>query len=178
MTATTCGRFATTATTERATRRLLHRRDAASAAGRNGKEFKLSRERGFAFESDFVCQASERGHRAFRVKGQKPHDVVVDGVRVQCKSKQFDEQGRVRIAKGQKKYRRGDWDVLALDFRGTLYLIPESILRTSKGTLLTVIRPRLFRKWIDAWEVFCDARLRNAPLVRTLFDSQGGVNGR
>lgn len=114
----------------------------------------MSRERGFAFESDFVRQARDRGHKAFRVRGHRPHDVVVDGLRVQCKSKQFDEQGRVRVAKGQHKYKRGDWDVLALDYRGTLYLIPERLLRTPRGTLLTVIRPRFFKRWVDAWHVF------------------------
>lgn len=138
----------------------------------------MSRERGFAFESDFVRRASDRGHKAFRVKGHKPHDVVVDGVRVQCKSKQFDEQGRVRIAKGQKKYRRGDWDVLALDFRGTLYLIPETLLRTSRGTLLTVIRPRFFRRWIEAWHVFSGKPLRQENQQQTLFDRGEAFDGR
>lgn len=137
----------------------------------------MSRERGFAFESDFVRRATLRGHKAHRVCGHKPHDVVVDGVRVQCKSKQFDEQGRVRIAKGQKKYRRGDWDVLALDFRGTLYLIPEPILRTKSGTLLTVIRPRFFRRWIDAWQVFSHGGARVSEPQKTLFDRQEGTNG-
>ena len=137
----------------------------------------MSRERGFALESDFVRRAQIRGHKAHRVDGHKPHDVVVDGVRVQCKSKQFDEQGRVRIAKGQKKYRRGDWDVLALDFRGTLYLIPEPVLRTPGGTLLTVIRPCTFRRWIDAWHVFSQERLRNEPHEKTLFDGLEATNG-
>lgn len=114
----------------------------------------MSRERGFAFEADFVRLAKARGHTAYRIKGHKPHDVVVDGMRVQCKSKEFDEDGRVRIAKGQHKYRQGDWDVLALDFRGTLYLIPERLLCTRQGTLLTVIRPWEFRNWVDAWHVF------------------------
>lgn len=137
----------------------------------------MSRERGFAFESDFVKLAAARGHKAFRVKGHKPHDVVVNGVRVQCKTKQFDEQGRVRIAKGQKKYRRGDWDVLALDFRGTLYLIPESLLRTARGTLLTVIRPRLFKKWIDAWQLF-SGHDRNPLIEQMCLFEDGGQHGR
>lgn len=114
----------------------------------------MSRDRGFAFESDFVQRAQQRGYKAHRVSGHRPHDAVVAGLRVQCKSKEFDEHGRVRIAKGQHKYSQGDWDVLALDFRGTLYLIPENRLRASGGTLLTVIRPQKFRKWVDAWHVF------------------------
>lgn len=138
----------------------------------------MSRERGFAFETDFVSQAHGRGHRAYRVKGHRPHDVVVDGVRVQCKSKVFDEHGRVRIAKGQKKYKWGDWDVLALEFRGTLYLIPEQLLRTAKGTLLTVIRPSRFRRWVDAWQVFSGDQLRNVERQQGLFDTLEATDGR
>lgn len=130
----------------------------------------MSREQGFAFESEFVQRAKHHGHKAFRVTGHRPHDVVVDGVRVQCKSKQFDENGRVRIAKGQKKYKRGDWDVLALDYRGTLYLIPETLLRTPRGTLLTVIKPTSFRKWVDAWHVFQGKQAPESLRQQDLFD--------
>lgn len=136
----------------------------------------MSRERGFAFESDFVRRAEERGYKAYRVGGHNPHDAVVGGLRVQCKSKEFDEQGRVRIAKGQHKYRRGDWDVLALDFRGTLYLIPEDRLRSRGGTLLTVIRPRLYRQWIDAWRVFDGIAVSHDP-QQSLFDSEEAKDG-
>ena len=136
----------------------------------------MSRERGFAFESSFVQRANDRGYKARRVDGHKPHDAVVAGMRVQCKSKEFDEHGRVRIAKGQHKYKRGDWDVLALEFRGTLYLIPESRLRTRGGTLLTVIRPRLYRQWIDAWHVF-DGQEGNCAPEQVLFVFEEATDG-
>lgn len=114
----------------------------------------IPRDIGGKFEREFVALAHKKGYRAKEVTGHKPHDAVVSGVRVQCKEKQFHEQGRVRIAKGQKKYRVGDWDVLALRFRGTLYLIPERYLRMPGGTMKTVIKPSLFRRFIDAWVVF------------------------
>ena len=114
----------------------------------------MSRERGFAFEREFVAMAKDRGYIARRIPGHKPHDAVVGSSRVQCKDKLFDEHGRVRIAKGQRKYRQGSWDVLALRWKGVLYLIPERLLRSKGGFMLTVIRPRLFKKWIDAWQVF------------------------
>lgn len=114
----------------------------------------MSRVQGFAFEKEFVAMAQARGYKARRIHGQRPHDAVVGSKRVQCKDKRFDEQGRVRIARGQHKYKRGAWDVLALRWNGDLYLIPESLLHSTGGTLLTKICPRSFRKWIDAWHVF------------------------
>jgi hypothetical protein len=136
----------------------------------------MSRERGFAFEREFVCMAQARGHNARRILGHKPHDAVVGGKRVQCKDKVFDEQGRVRIAKGQHKYKQGSWDVLALRWNGVLYLIPERLLRSKGGTMLTVIRPRFFRKWINAWHVFDVATV---PLEQqTLFAYEDATDGR
>jgi hypothetical protein len=136
----------------------------------------MSRERGFAFERDFVSMALARGYSARRIHGHKPHDAVVSGKRVQCKDKVFDEQGRVRIAKGQHKYKQGAWDVLALRWNGVLYLIPERLLRRQGGTMVTVIRPRLFRKWIDAWHVF-DGVAASAEQP-TLFECEEATDGR
>lgn len=114
----------------------------------------MSRERGFAFEREFVDMARANGYAARRIYGHKPHDAVVGTKRVQCKDKLFHEHGRVRIARGQHKYKQGSWDVLALRFQGVLYLIPERLLRSGGGTMLTVIKPGSFRRWIDAWHVF------------------------
>ncbi len=113
----------------------------------------MSRDRGFAFENEFVSLAKQRGFKARRVHGHKPHDALVGSLRVQCKDKLFDDKGRVRIARGQHRYAREAWDVLALRWKGDLYLIPEPLLRRGL-TLLTVIRPQFFRRWINAWHVF------------------------
>lgn len=130
----------------------------------------MSRERGFKFEREFVAIAKSHGYKARRVDGHRPHDAVVGSKRVQCKDKSFDDHGRVRIARGQHKYKRGDWDVLALRWNGDLYLIPEQLLRSTGSTLLTVIKPRAFRKWIDAWSVFDGAPIADdQPL---LFDAE------
>ena len=114
----------------------------------------MSREIGLGWEDEFVSLAKRRGLAAFRVYGQMPHDAVVSGLKIQCKTKEFHEQGRVRIAKGQHKYRTGDWDILALRFTGTLYLMPEHLLRMPGGTYKTVIKPVEFRRYIDAWSLF------------------------
>ena len=126
------------------------------------------RDIGRKFEEEFVRIANCNGYSARQIHGHKPHDAVVSGLRVQCKDKAFHEQGRVRIAKGQKRYRHGDWDVLALRFEGNLYLIPEHRLRMPGGTMKTVIRPRFFTRFIDAWSVFDGAERQHEE--RMLFD--------
>lgn len=131
----------------------------------------IPRDIGSRFESDFVRMASARGYAARKIVGHKPHDAVVAGLRVQCKEKAFHEHGQVRIAKGQKKYRHGEWDVLALRFLGDLYLIPEHLLRRPGGTLRTTLQPRYWAKFIDAWHVF-DGAERQAE-ERMLFDLEG-----
>jgi Holliday junction resolvase len=137
----------------------------------------MSRERGFQFEREFVAMAQGRGYKARRIPGHKQHDAVVGAKTVQCKDKEFDEQGRVRIARGQKKYKRGAWDVLALRWKGDLYLIPEQLLRTAGGTLLTVIRPRFFKRWINAWHVFDgQAITAKEPLLFSLDEADDGTH--
>jgi hypothetical protein len=126
------------------------------------------RDIGSKFEAEFVAMANRNGYSAKQIHGSKPHDAVVSGLRVQCKEKAFHEQGRVRIAKGQKRYRHGDWDVLALRFQGNLYLIPEYRLRMPGGTIKTVIRPRFFTRFIEAWSVFDGAERQQEE--RMLFD--------
>jgi hypothetical protein len=126
------------------------------------------RDIGSKFEAEFVAMAISHGYSAKQIHGSKPHDAVVSGLRVQCKEKSFHEQGRVRIAKGQKRYRHGDWDVLALRFQDNLYLIPSHRLRMPGGTIKTVIRPRFFTRFIDAWSVFDGAERQHEE--RMLFD--------
>lgn len=114
----------------------------------------MSREVGFQWENEFVALAQARGFAARRIYGQKTYDVCVGASRVQCKHKLFHEYGRVRVAKGQKRYRVGDWDILALCFAGQLFLIPSHELVMPGGTLKTVIRPSHFQKYKDAWVIF------------------------
>jgi Holliday junction resolvase len=136
----------------------------------------MSRERGFEFEKEFVNMARVRGCKAWRVGGHKAHDAVVSTKRVQCKDRVYDDRGRVRIARGQNKYRVGDWDVLALRWGGNLYLIPERLLRTKNRTILTVIRPSHFRGWIDAWHVFDGAPTPVEQMF--LFQLEEATDGR
>jgi len=120
-----------------------------------GMEERAVRSFGFAFEEAFVADAKARGLTACRVPGVGAFDAVVNGYRVQCKRKEFADRdsGRVRIAKGQHRYKRGEWDVLALLFRDNLYLIPESLL-VGGETLTTKITPWRYDAYRDAWEVF------------------------
>ena len=109
---------------------------------------------GFAFEEAFVADAKARGLTACRIPGISPFDAMVNGYRVQCKRIDYSRRnGSVRISKSQHRYRRGEWDVLALLFRDNLYLIPESLLVRGE-TLTTKITPWRYDAYRDAWEVF------------------------
>jgi len=109
---------------------------------------------GFAFEEAFVADAKARGLTACRIPGISPFDAVVNGYRVQCKRIDYSRRnGIVRISKSQHRYRRGEWDVLALLFRDNLYLIPESLL--VRGEMLTKeIAPWRYDAYRDAWGIF------------------------
>ena len=112
------------------------------------------RDYGFEFEEAFVSDAKARGLTACRIPGVGAFDAVVNGYRVQCKRKEFTDRGNVRIAKGQHRYRRGEWDVLALLFRDTLYLIPEPLLCINGETLRTTIMPWRYDAYRDNWGIF------------------------
>jgi hypothetical protein len=118
-------------------------------------EARAMREYGFEFEEAFVVDAKARGLTACRIRGVAAFDAVVNGYRVQCKRKEFADRdgGGVRIAKGQHRYLRGEWDVLALLFRDMLYLIPEAILIRGE-TLATKIVPWRYDAYRDAWGIF------------------------
>ena len=108
---------------------------------------------GFAFQEEFVCLAKANGFSAARVAGQHAFDAVVAGKRVQCKRKDFSENGKVRIAKGQHKYTADAWDVLALSFRGQLFIVPAKTLLRGEW-LSTVVYPHKLSNFVDRWDVF------------------------
>lgn len=113
----------------------------------------MSRTVGLGFESDFVDLCRERGLSAYTVKG-KTWDVVANGLRVQCKHKDFAEEwGGIRVARGQHKYAVGDYDVLAVRHKGRIYLIPANRLDRGDGTLATKIRVANVGRFADAWSV-------------------------
>jgi len=114
---------------------------------------------GFAFEDEFVRMAQANGYSAVRVHGNYAFDAVVAGKRVQCKRKNFAEHGKVRIAKGQHKYGADDWDVLALSFRDTLFLVPAKILVHGEW-LRTTVYPHRLSLFENKWDVFMESVAR------------------
>lgn len=117
--------------------------------------------KGAAWESLFADQAIKRGLIIEKRKGTRS-DLVVNGKLVQCKNidqitggKLLIENARpVRSNNGIRGYLRGEYDILALLHRGTVYLIPESRLVIDDARLATQIAIESFSDCIDNWQVF------------------------
>ena len=110
---------------------------------------------GFEWERQLVEMALRRGHRAARAEKLLEYDVVINGLKVQCKRKNYqDPCGGIRVAKGQKRYAEGDYDVLALNFQGRVFFIPSQALRMPGGTLATKLRLQKYLQYEDNWGVF------------------------
>lgn len=112
---------------------------------------------GFEWERQLVEMAAARGHRAARAERLLQYDVVIDGLKVQCKRKNYqDPCGGIRVAKGQKRYSEHDYDILALNFQGRAFFIPSRELRMPGGTLATKIKLPKFLQYENNWGVFKD----------------------
>ena len=117
---------------------------------------------GDLWEQEFVLLARTNGYTARRVGGDRPHDAVINGLKVQCKSVSYERRGVVRIGKsygkGTRRYRRTDFDILALNFRGKRFFIPAASLCCGQDTHWPQ-SVRLVRYWryCDNWKVFSEA---------------------
>lgn len=126
------------------------------------------------WERDFVALAQESGYSARRVSGDRAHDAVVNGLKVQCKSITYERKGTVRIGKsygkGTRRYRRSDFDVLALNFRGTVFLIPAASACGVEQRWPQSIR--LSRNWRyrNKWDVFDRGTQIPVEHQRSLFE--------
>lgn len=110
---------------------------------------------GFEWEVAFVELATHRGYEARRAEKLLSYDAVVNGKKVQCKRKEYEDPcGGVRVAKGQKRYALTDYDVLALNFRERMFFIPSVALVMPSGTLATKIYLRKLLEYEDNWDVF------------------------
>lgn len=120
---------------------------------------------GTDYERWIVEEARRRGMPASVCSGQYPHDAVICGLRVQCKTKSHCKRDGVEIRNSRGSYRVGDWDVLALRYDGDDYLIPAEVLANHKtGTLRNRLWPYRFAGFIDAWHVF-DSSDQEHPVI-------------
>lgn len=131
---------------------------------------------GQVWEREFVELALGNGLKARKVAGCRPHDAVVNGLKVQCKNITHDKNGTVRIGKsygknGTRRYRRTDFDVLALNFRGERFFIPAQSLCGTSGRWPNTIVVRRFWKYRDNWGVFSSGGDCEETIQRTLWEA-------
>ena len=116
---------------------------------------------GDLWEQEFVLLARTNGYTARKVSGDRPHDAIVNGLKVQCKNVSYERDGVVRIGKsygkGTRRYRRTDFDILALNFRGKRFFIPAASLCGQDTRWPQSVRLARYWRYCDNWEVFSDA---------------------
>jgi hypothetical protein len=130
---------------------------------------------GESWEQEFVALAKGNGLKARRVPGCRPHDAVVNGLKVQCKNITSDADGRIRVGKsygkgGTRRYKRTDFDVLAINFKGTRLFIPAQMLCGSRGRWPNSIVVRRYWRCRDNWAVFTTGGSCEEAIQQTLWE--------
>ena len=88
-----------------------------------------------------------------------PHDIVVCGLRIQCKVRSPKSSGAITIGKGAwdlDKYKSGKVDIFAIKCGKLRLVIPFKRLVTSRGMFRNDIHPDRFWRYVDRWAI-CDA---------------------
>ena len=102
---------------------------------------------------------------------QLPYDLLVNGKKVQCKSRKPKPSGQCALRKhtGQP-YRRVDVDFFAIQYGDAHYVIPYDALCRDDGTLVNEFLVRYFGQFRDAWHLPCkdEAVTRSLPLFDCL----------
>lgn len=86
-------------------------------------------------------------------KRQLPYDLVVSGLRVQCKARTPKRGRSMSIGKwwGRSKYAGDCFDFLALKYGESRYVIPRSALTRADGAFKNDISPDRFWRYRDQW---------------------------
>jgi len=125
--------------------------------------------KGYRFESEFLKECRSRGLDASKAKGGSHFDVIVNGLRVQCKCVVPNDSGHVFIQPGQRTwYLPSDFDVLAMRCLSVTYIVPMSAMPMSNGHVRIGIKPSSMKQWESAWCVFSGDPA--AKPEKTLFD--------
>jgi hypothetical protein len=106
------------------------------------------------------------------------HDCIVNGLRVQCKNRKRQPDGKVklcgyaRVSGGVQKeaYLRDEFDVLALRYDKKTYIIPATDLLSGDGKFLTnMMSPDRFPHFVDKWDVFAGSLASHPPAQMRLW---------
>lgn len=134
---------------------------------------------GKEWEDRFKDEAERRGYTVTRTKHNCPYDLLCNGWRVQCKSTSFVDttcgpQGRIRISRGSScragnNYASGDFDVFAILFDMSTYLVPVEAVGSRKGQMRRRLAINKMLKFKDNWAVFDGAGVHFAGSQMELF---------
>jgi hypothetical protein len=116
--------------------------------------------KGKRWESDFADACRERGLCVEEPRGRE--DLVVSGLRVQCKHIDQSRNGiidisnRVPVKKngGMRGYTASECDVFAIKHFGDLFLVPAAALCDESGLIRRHVTPLSLRRFLNHWEVF------------------------
>lgn len=109
---------------------------------------------GKSFEKELLAICRSRGMMAKKESRQCAVDLIVNGLRVQCKQTDGSE-GCVRAYGGKKvSYAPTAFDILAVRTKGAMFFVPTKAIPRRDGKLRNSIRISWLRQWRDAWHVF------------------------
>jgi hypothetical protein len=118
---------------------------------------------GRKWEKKFVRLAAGFGFTVSEPPAGRAYDIVVDGLRVQCKQRKTLAGGWINIclharsSRGSSKeaYLLNEFEVLALRCDGIVYIIPSWALESGDGiTMKNRFRPSDYTTFINNWDVF------------------------
>ena len=111
----------------------------------------------------------EHGHHNVQdiSKKQLPYDLVVNGFRVQCKTRTPKRGRSMSIEKwwGQSRYGNNAFDVLALKYGTDIYIIPIKALVKPDGTFKNDIKPDNFWRFKNRWNL-----MHVTQTIESIFD--------
>ena len=115
-------------------------------------------------------------------KKQLPYDLVVNGLRVQCKARTPKRGRSMSIEKwwGQSRYGSNAFDVLALKYGADSYIIPIKALVKRDGTFKNDIKPDNFWRFKDCWNLQHVTQnigsIVDLPLFSSCTEAKDGTN--
>lgn len=143
----------------------------------NGTESPYSA--GKDWEDRFKEEAERRGYRVTTTQHNCPYDLVCNGWRVQCKATSFVDmtcgpQGRISISRGSScragnNYAIGDFDIFAILFECSTFLVPVDAVGSRKGQMRRRLAVNKMLKFKDNWAVFDGAGVYFAESQMELF---------
>lgn len=97
---------------------------------------------------------------------QLPYDLIVCGKKVQCKSRRLRRSGQVSLHQDARRYKRSNFDFVALKCGEKRFVIPVGAITRADGTLINDFFVCDVEQFEDAWSLLAQAEQwsRHLPL--------------